>query len=203
MTNSMRLLAERYLECAGIAAIEIGAAGEVTVGETVTTEASVGCISLVCLAGDVSRLAALAHWCRGDQAAVARQLRQLANDLYIGVSPHHLVVDRALAAVDAVTVALKRMQDTGGMQDLNRSFKIARAETPSLRYADYLDAWKANALEAMAKQLMGRRRSTFAATAFASPALSGAAAAGSPDWSNGCSDSCPTTNAHVRRRLRT
>lgn len=132
--------ADHYLQCAGIAAIEIGAGGEITVREVVTSEATPGCISIVCMAGDVSRLAALAHQCSGDQAAVARQLRRLANDLYIGVSPHSLAVDRREGAVDAVNDAMRRMQDSGGMGDLNRAFKVARAEQPSLRYRDYLDA---------------------------------------------------------------
>lgn len=143
-------LADHYLRSASVAAIEIGAAGEVTVREVVTTEASAGCISLVCLAGDLQRLAGLAHQCRGDQAAVARQLRQLANDLYIGVSPHDLVVGRAFAAVNAVNAEFKRMQDSGQLREINRAFKAARAETPSLRYQDYLDARRLSAMEAMA-----------------------------------------------------
>ncbi len=150
---SKHALADRYLRSAGIAAIEIGADGEIVVRETVDTEASAGCISIVCLPGDLDRLAALAQRCRGDQAAVARQLRQLANDLHIGITPHAVVVDRAFAAADAVNAEFKRLQDTGGMREINSAFKAARAETPSLRYRDYLDAWRANTLEAMARQL--------------------------------------------------
>jgi hypothetical protein len=76
----------RYLQFSGIAAIEIGADGEVTVRETVDTEASSEVISICCMAGDASRLAALAHRCSGDQAAVARQLRQLRVATSTGVS---------------------------------------------------------------------------------------------------------------------
>ena len=83
------------------------------------------------MAGDAGRLAALAHRCSGDQAAVARQLRTLSRDLCIGISPHAVVVDRAFAAVDAVNAEFRRMQDSGGMREINNAFKAARAETPS------------------------------------------------------------------------
>ncbi len=53
-------------------------------------------------------------------------------------------------AVNAVNGTIKKMQDNGGMGAINRAFKVARAETPSL-----LDAWRANTLEPMAQQLAG------------------------------------------------
>jgi hypothetical protein len=49
-----------------------------------------------------------------------------------------------------VNGTIKKMQDNGGMGAINRAFKVARAETPSL-----LDAWRANTLEPMAQQLAG------------------------------------------------
>lgn len=150
MNNSARLLADYYLQCAGIAAIEIGAGGEVTVRESVTTEASAGCVSIVCLRGDLERLAGLAHQCCGDQAAVARRLRQLAAGLYIGITPHRVVVDRALAAVDAVNGTVRQMQEIGGMREVNRAFKAARTETPSLRYQDHMEALKLKLIQGMA-----------------------------------------------------
>jgi hypothetical protein len=153
MTNSHIRLAEHYLICSGIAAIEIGAGGEVAVREIVDTKPTAGAISICCRAGDAGRLAALAHRCSGDQAAVARQLRIFARDLCIGLSPYHVVVDRAFAAVEAVSAAFKRMQEAGEMRDINQAFKAARAETPSLRYQDYLQSRKLAALEAMAAQM--------------------------------------------------
>ncbi len=50
---------------------------------------------------------------------------------------------------------MKQMQDSGGLGEFNRAFKIARAETPALRYRDYLEAWRTNTLEAMARQMRG------------------------------------------------
>jgi hypothetical protein len=111
-----------------IAAIEIGAGGEVTARETVDTEASAEVISICCMAGDAGHLAALAHRCSGDQAAVARQLRTLARDLCIGISPHAVVVDRAFAAVDAVNAEFRRMQDSGGMCEINKRFQAWPAQ---------------------------------------------------------------------------
>ena len=57
-------------------------------------------------------------------------MRQLARDPAIGITPHHVVVDRAFAAVDAVNAEFKRLQDNGKMREINRAFKAARAETP-------------------------------------------------------------------------
>lgn len=149
-TSSMRLLADRYLQFSGVAAIEIGADGTVMVRGIVDTRANAETILICCLADDAGRLVALAHGCSGDQAAVARQLRQFARDLCIGITPHAVVVDRAFAAVDAVNAEFKRMQGSGEMREINSAFATARAETPSLRYQDYVLSRKVAALEAMA-----------------------------------------------------
>jgi hypothetical protein len=145
-------LADHYLKSAGIAAIEIGADGEVSVRETVDTKQMDG-ICYCCVARDIDRLAALARRCRGDQAAVAMQIEQLGADHYIGVTHHAVVVDRAMAAVDAVHDMMQRMQGSGGMKQVNEAFKAARATTPSLRYRDHLEAFKLKLIEAMAAQI--------------------------------------------------
>jgi hypothetical protein len=65
-------------------------------------------------------LAAASPRCRGDQAAVAAQIEQLAADLYVGLSRHGDVVTRALHAVSAVDHRIREMQANGGMADVNR-----------------------------------------------------------------------------------
>jgi hypothetical protein len=153
MPSRNELLADHYLKAADIGAICIDVDGSVTMYETVGVKIPTGMVILCCRSGDISQLAALARACRGDQAAVAVQLEQLAGDLGIGLSPHAVVVDRALAAVEAVNTTIDHMQRTGGMREFNAMFKTARSVAPSLRYHDYLHGRKAEMLEAMAREI--------------------------------------------------
>jgi len=153
MPNSCKWLADRYLKSAGIAAVCIDADGQVTAYATVGIDLPAGLVCFACLRGDVERLTAHARRCRGDQATVAAQLKQLAADLYIGITPHHLAIDRALAAVDIVHNRMQQMQASGGMKQVNSAFKAARTVTPSLRYRDHLDAFKLKLVEEIAAQM--------------------------------------------------
>ena len=133
-------LADHYLRSAGIAAICIDADGEVMAYRTIGLELPAGLVCFACLRSDVERLAALARRCRGDQAAIAAQIEQPAGDLYIGLSRHADVL-RGRCAVGLVDHRIREMQANGGMAQVNRAFKEARAATPSLRYRDHLDAF--------------------------------------------------------------
>jgi hypothetical protein len=96
-------------------------------------------------------LARLAEASASHQAAIAAQ-EELAGDYSIGLTPHSVAVDRALAAVQAVNDAIDHMQHNGGMEELNRAFKAARKVDRSLRYFDYLHAKKASMLETVARE---------------------------------------------------
>ena len=155
MPTRNELLAEHYLKVAGIAAVSVDRAGAISAQPAASMEIPAVVVSFCCMSGDEARLARIAEGCRGNQAAVAAQLEQLAGDLRIGLTPHAVVVQRALAAVDAVNAAIERLQSTGGLSDINRAFKAARKEMPSLRYFDYLHAHKAAMLEALARGAAG------------------------------------------------
>ena len=59
-----------------------------------------------------------------------------------------------MATVEAVSTTMERMQATGEMKEINRAFKAARLDNPSLRCSDYLQGRKARMLEAIARQVM-------------------------------------------------
>jgi hypothetical protein len=63
------------------------------------------------------------------------------------------VVTRALHAVAVVDHRIREMQQNGGMAEVNRAFKAARATTPSLRCRDHLDAFKLKMVEEVAAQI--------------------------------------------------
>ena len=151
------VLADYYLKAAGIAAIAIDFSGEILTQDVVGLEADRSRIVYCCTRGDHLKLAAKVQRCaqvylQHDQLSIASRLEQLAEDHAIGLTPHGVAVQRALAAVQAVNDAIDRMQHTGGMKDLNRAFKAARKVDPSLRYFDYLHAHKAAMLEALARE---------------------------------------------------
>ena len=52
-------------------------------------------------------------------------------------------MERALATDEAVSTTMDRMQAAGEMKEINRAFKAARLDNPSLRYGDYLRTRKA------------------------------------------------------------
>lgn len=146
-------LVDHFLKCTGVAAIEIGADGETTVRKAVETLVADGAIAYCGTAGDVKRLAARIRRRTGDQAALVAQLHQLAEDLHICLTPHALVVERAIAAVETVDATFSQLRASGKMKGINAGFKVARAETPALRYRDYLETCRLRALEVMAKQM--------------------------------------------------
>jgi len=68
------------------------------------------------------------------------------------LTPHAVAIDRALAAVAAVSDTIDKMGSTGEFKAFDRAFKEARAVDPSIRYVDYLEARKAAVLEALARE---------------------------------------------------
>ena len=146
-------LADHYLRVAGIAAVYVDAATDaVGVENVVGLEVAAGRLVWCCARGhhhtgiyaNTPRYASEAT----TMAAIGARLEDLAEAAGIGLTPHHIAVQRALAAVHAVNDAIDKMQHNGGMKDLNRAFKAARKVDPSLRYFDYLHAHKAAMLEA-------------------------------------------------------
>jgi hypothetical protein len=83
--------------------------------------------------------------------AIAAKLEELADRGGVGLTPHSVAIDRALAAVAAVNDTIDKMGSTGELKEFNRAFKEARRVDPSIRYFDYIHARKAAMLEALAQ----------------------------------------------------
>lgn len=151
------ILAEYYLRAAGVAAVWIDAAGNVGAQDVASIENEPDSVAYCCERGVHFTLAyRLSEWKKAggeaDQAAIAARLEQLAQLGGVGLTPHHVAVQRALAAVAAVNDAIDKMGSTGELKAFNRAFKEARKVDPSIRYFDYLHARKAAMLEAMARE---------------------------------------------------
>jgi hypothetical protein len=84
-----------------------------------------------------------------DQAAIAAKVEDLADRGGVGLTPHAVAVDRAMAAVAKVSETLAGSTDD--LQELNGAFKKSRKAEPGIRYADYLDARKAAMLQTPAR----------------------------------------------------
>jgi hypothetical protein len=140
-------LADHYLEVAGIAAVAIADDGAISVRRFVTTDRIDGA-RLVCCASFASALSlARAQYLYGGMSIEDRAMQ-----MGIGVTPHQVVIERALAAVEKVNAAIAEMQQSGGMREVNAAFKAARLADPSLRYQDHLHACKERMLEALARE---------------------------------------------------
>jgi hypothetical protein len=85
---------------------------------------------------------------RRRRSAGDRDEAQLAELGGVGLTPHAVAVDRALAAVAAVTDTIDKMGSTGELKAFNSAFKEARGLDPTIRYFDYIYARKAAMLEA-------------------------------------------------------
>jgi hypothetical protein len=71
-----------------------------------------------------------------DQLAIASKLEELADRGGVGLTPHAIAIERALAAVAAVNETIDKMGSTGELKAFNRAFKKARKVDP-IRYFDY------------------------------------------------------------------
>jgi hypothetical protein len=149
------LLAEYYLRAAGVAAVWIDADGHVGAQDVASIENEPGRIVYCCERGVHFTLAyRLYEWKKAvivERPAIAAKLEELADRGGVGLTPHAVAIDRALAAVAAVNDTIDKMGSTGGLRELNAAFKEARKVDPSVRYVDYLEARKAAMLEALAQ----------------------------------------------------
>ena len=159
MPDRNEQLADHYLKLAGVAAVYVDAAtGAVGVQEVVGLEVEPGRMVWCCVRGHHHALAVMyANAPQGasrlsTMAAIGARLEELAEAAGMGLTPHHVAVERALAAVRAVDQAIDKMQHNGGMKDLNCAFKVAHKVDPSLRYFDYLHAQKLSMLDALARE---------------------------------------------------
>jgi hypothetical protein len=147
------LLAEYYLRAAGVAAVWIDAAGHVGAQDVASVGIKPDRLVYCCARGmHFTLVYRVYEWKRSveaDRTAIAAKLEDLADRDGVGLTPHAVAVDRALAAVATVTETLTGSPDE--LQELNAAFKAARRADPSLRYVDYLDARKAAMLEAFAR----------------------------------------------------
>ena len=84
-----------------------------------------------------------------DQPASAAKLEEPADRGGVGLTPHAVAIDRALAAVAAVNDTIDKMGSTGELKAFNHAFKDARKVDPTIRYFDYIHARKAAMLEAL------------------------------------------------------
>lgn len=147
------LLAEYCLRAAGVAAVWIDATGHVGAQEVASIEDEPDRIVYCCERGAHFVLAyRLYEWKKAveaDQAAIAAKLEDLADRGGVGLTPHAVAVDRAMAAVAKVSETLAGSADD--LQELNAAFKKSRKAEPGIRYADYLDARKAAMLQTLAR----------------------------------------------------
>jgi hypothetical protein len=148
-------LAEYYLRAAGVAAVWIDAEGHVGAQDVASAEIDPDRIVYCCERGVHFTLAyRLYEWKKGldaDPPAIAAKLEELAELGGVGITPHQVALDRALAAVAAVNDTIDKMGSTGELKAFNRAFKQARAIDPTIKYEAYLQARKAAMLEALAR----------------------------------------------------
>jgi hypothetical protein len=137
----------QYLRAAGVAAVWIDADGCIGADETASLKLPEGRIAYCCARGAQFVLAYRLQIWKQEEVWVAVQtitakLEELAEAGGLGLTPHQVAVDRAMAAVATVNAAIEKMGADGELQDLNRAFKEARRADPSIRYGDYLEARK-------------------------------------------------------------
>jgi hypothetical protein len=158
-TTRNEQLAEYYLKAAGVAAIWIDPDGHVGAQDVARLNVDPDRIAYCCARGVHFVLAYRLQMWKQDrpagpphQAEIAAMLEQLAEEGRVGLTPHRIAVERALAAVATVNKAMDEMKGNGGLTVFNRTFKTARKVDPSLRYHDYLHSHKAGMLEALARE---------------------------------------------------
>jgi hypothetical protein len=73
--------------------------------------------------------------------------------LGIGHSRHELVIDRALAAVDAGNGMVRQVQENRGTRDINGALQDRPRLAPLLRNQNHIEAFKLRLVEQMAAEL--------------------------------------------------
>jgi hypothetical protein len=148
-------LADHFIKAAGITGVYADARGAIGVVDVVGIQCDRSQALFCCTAGRQGLLAERAATKlqpRAGRAAAVAAICAAAAELRFGLTPHETVIRRAFAAVAGVTKKMAELQNAGGMKELNRAFKAARAADPSLRYYDFIHAKKIEMLEAIARQ---------------------------------------------------
>ncbi len=83
------------------------------------------------------------------QAAAAVAIRAAAEELRFGLSSHETVIQRAFAAVEAVSRRMAELQKSGGMKEINKLFAAERLDRAVSRFSVCA---KLAMLEAIARQ---------------------------------------------------
>jgi hypothetical protein len=155
MPTRNELLADHFLKAAGIAAVYADAAGAFGAVDVVGIDTPSGWALLCCAPGKQIGIATKAAARVGTgtgQAAALAALRSVAADCGVGLTPHQMVIQRALAAVETINKRIADLQKNGGMKELNAEFREARKVGTTVRYRDFLHAKKAVMLEAIARR---------------------------------------------------
>jgi hypothetical protein len=149
------LLADYYLRAAGVAVIWIGPDGFIGADDVARLNLEPGAVGYCCLRGAQFILAYRLQIWKQDQGQVsavelAAELQRLAEAGGVGLTEHSIAAGRARDAVATVNQAVADLQAKGELRELNQGFKAARAVDPSVRYQDFVQAWKARMIEAIA-----------------------------------------------------
>lgn len=147
------ILAGRFLETAGIAAIVVDAAGSVRADEVAIIKLRRGEIAFCCRRGQQRDLLAAVDGVAGSQAERVAYLREAARLLRIQLTDHAALVERARAYIAGINDKLDRMQKAGDLRSFNQEFKARRQVEPALKYSDFLHAKKIGMVEAVAAAL--------------------------------------------------
>lgn len=145
------MLADHFLASSGIAAVWIDSNFTVGVLDVVTIKTD-GLLIYCCAPSESIFLAHLATLIQPSRRPVFLALEQMAQDAGIGITPHHIVVRRAMDAVRAVNDRIADMQRLGSLGDLNLQYRFAKKASPSLRYMDYLHGRKLAMIETLARE---------------------------------------------------
>ena len=129
------LLAEYYPHAAGVAAVWIDAEGHVGAQDVASIENEPGRIVYCCERGCHFILAyRLYEWKKAvivDRPAIAANLEELAGRGRVGLTPHLVAIERALATVAAVNEIIDRMGSTAtSRRSIARSKRRARSIPP-------------------------------------------------------------------------
>lgn len=156
MSTRNERLVDHYLHAVGVVGIYIElvpagvAAGFVSV---VTVAAGVG-RRVLCCAREADAMYVLG---RAEPtlaglgvAAAVDQIMAIAHAEGVGLTPLETVIERARVAIHAVNDQIEAMRATGGLCQLNREFREARARGEASIYADFLHVRKEQMLAAIA-----------------------------------------------------
>lgn len=165
LRNRDHVLADHFLKAAGVAAIWIGVDGYIGADDLARVKSEPGRIVYCCPRGSHFILAYRLQLWKQDQfnasaGAIGRRLEELAFEAGVGLTKHDVAADRAVQAVMAVEAKIELLKRSGELASVNASFKAARVTNPSIRFGDFMQAKKAELLEALVRHGGGMREGT-------------------------------------------